>query len=52
MFIAVYRFRVLSGMEKTFEAAWLERTQGIYLRLGSLGSRLHRESSGDYIGYA
>ena len=52
MFIAMYRFKVLPGMEKTFESAWLERTKGIYLRLGSLGSRLHRESDGGYIAYA
>ena len=29
MFIAVYRFTVISGKEATFEAAWLKRTQGI-----------------------
>lgn len=52
MFIAVYRFTVISGKEATFEAAWLKRTQGIYLRLGSLGFRLHRQANGDYIAYA
>lgn len=49
---AVYRFTVIPGKEATFEAARLKRTQGIYLRLGSLGSRLHRQVNGDYIAYA
>lgn len=34
MFIAVYRFTVISGKEATFEAAWLKRTQGITLWQG------------------
>ncbi|MBD2782169.1 antibiotic biosynthesis monooxygenase family protein [Xenorhabdus szentirmaii] len=52
MFIAIYRFKVYPGMEETFVKAWKKRTEGIYLLSGSLGSRLHKDKSGDYIGYA
>lgn len=52
MFIAVYRFSVKTGHERAFRQAWLELTQGIYLRRGSLGSRLHRDAGGQFIGYA
>lgn len=52
MFIAIYRFSVKTGHEHAFRLAWLELTQGIYLQRGSLGSRLHREVGGKFIGYA
>lgn len=53
MFIAIYRFKIHAGMEADFIHAWKVRTEGIYLLLGSLGSRLHKETkTDDYIGYA
>ncbi|BEO37949.1 hypothetical protein SMQE08_20370 [Serratia marcescens] len=52
MFIAIYRFSVKTGHESAFRQAWLELTQGIYLQRGSLGSRLHRDAGGQFIGYA
>ncbi|NIG74967.1 antibiotic biosynthesis monooxygenase [Klebsiella sp. Ap-873] len=52
MFIAIYQFSVKPGHEQVFRQAWLELTQGIYLQRGSLGSRLHRDVSGKFIGYA
>ncbi|AQT66258.1 TPA: antibiotic biosynthesis monooxygenase family protein [Serratia marcescens] len=52
MFIALYRFSVKPGHEQAFRQAWLELTQGIYLQRGSLGSRLHRDMGGQFIGYA
>ncbi len=52
MFIALYQFSVKTGHEHAFRKAWLELTQGIYQQRGSLGSRLHREVNGKYIGYA
>lgn len=52
MFIALYQFSVKTGHEHAFRQAWLELTQGIYQQRGSLGSRLHREVNGKYIGYA
>ncbi|CAI0771410.1 antibiotic biosynthesis monooxygenase family protein [Serratia entomophila] len=52
MFIAIYQFKVKTGHEEAFRRAWLELTQGIYLRRGSLGSRLHLDAEGNYLGYA
>ncbi len=52
MFIAIYEFDVKGGMEQTFVASWLEVTKGIYQDYGSYGSRLHKDKSGKYIGYA
>ena len=53
MFIAVYRFKIKPAKKQAFIQAWKKRTEGIYLVLGSLGSRLHKEEkTGDYIGYA
>jgi len=52
MFIVIYEFDVKEGREDKFVAAWLEVTAGIYQNHGSFGSRLHRDKSGKYIGYA
>ena len=53
MFIAVYRFKIKLATKQAFIQAWKTHTEGIYLVLGSLGSRLHKEEkTGDYIGYA
>ncbi|CAB5641752.1 Antibiotic biosynthesis monooxygenase [Serratia marcescens] len=52
MFIAIYQFSVKPGHEHAFRQAWLALTQGIYLQRGSLGSRLHRDMGGKFIGYA
>lgn len=52
MFIAIYKFVVKAGYEEAFVAAWKKRTEGIYRVSGSLGSRLHRDRYGQFIGYA
>lgn len=52
MFIAIYEFDVKDGMEQEFVAAWLEVTKGIYQHYGSYGSRLQKDKSGKYVGYA
>lgn len=53
MFIVVYRFKIKPATDEAFIQAWKTRTEGIYLVLGSFGSRLHtEEKTGDYIGYA
>jgi len=52
MFIAIYEFDVKEGMEQTFITSWLEVTRGIYQYYGSYGSRLQKDKSGKYIGYA
>ncbi|MFI9459886.1 hypothetical protein [Acinetobacter sp. NPDC052428] len=50
MFIAVYRFKIKPATKEAFIQAWKTHMEGIYLVLGSLGSRLHKEEkTGDYI---
>lgn len=52
MFVAVYWWRVHPGKEAQFRAAWRRGTELIRERYGSLGSRLHRERDGRFVGYA
>jgi heme-degrading monooxygenase HmoA len=47
MFVAAYWWKVHSGKEDQFRAAWRRGTQLIRKRYGSLGSRLHREDLPD-----
>ncbi|QIG78784.1 antibiotic biosynthesis monooxygenase family protein [Stakelama tenebrarum] len=52
MFVAVYWWRVAPGKEEQFRAAWRRGTALIRQRYGSLGSRLHQERDGRFVGYA
>ena len=52
MFAVIYRFTVHTGQDESFQEAWGELTNLIHRHEGSLGSRLHRESEGNYIAYA
>jgi hypothetical protein len=52
MFCVVYKFTVKSGYEDQFRHHWSAVTQWFYYNAGSLGSRLHRASSGELIAYA
>lgn len=52
MFIALYRWKVKEGQEKEFIEGWRRRTEEIYRRCGSLGSRLHRAEDGTWVAYA
>ena len=52
MFIALYRWRVREGGEQSCMEGWHKRTQEIYQRHGSLGSRLHRAEDGTWVAYA
>jgi heme-degrading monooxygenase HmoA len=52
MFAVIYYFEVLPGKEKSFIEGWKGLTQFIYQYEGSLGSRLHKKSDGNYIAYA
>lgn len=52
MFIVIYQFTVKVGCNVAFTEAWRKTTVGTALFKGGLGSRLHRETSGDYIAYA
>ncbi|QDX27450.1 antibiotic biosynthesis monooxygenase [Sphingomonas suaedae] len=52
MFVAAYWWRVHPGKEDQFRAAWRRGTALIRERYGSLGSRLHRDDQGRFIGVA
>ena len=52
MFIASYRWKVKEGQEKKFLEGWHRRTEEIYHRCGSLGSRLHQAEDGTWVAYA
>jgi len=52
MFVAVYRWKLKEGQERKFREGWLRRTEEIYRKCGSLGSRLHRADDGTWAAYA
>ena len=52
MFGVLYTFTVKPGHEDHFRQHWLVVTKYLYEHAGSLGSRLHRAHTGEYIGYA
>jgi heme-degrading monooxygenase HmoA len=52
MFVVVYWWRAKPGKEEQFREAWRRGTLAINLAYGSLGSRLHREEDGRFIGVA
>jgi hypothetical protein len=52
MFCIIYKFTVKPGYEDLFRHSWLAVTQWFYQHAGSLGSRLHRASTGEFIAYA
>ena len=52
MFVAAYWWKVHPGKEKQFRAAWRRGTKLIREKYGSLGSRLHRDDEGRFIGVA
>jgi len=52
VFVAAYWWRVKPGKEEQFRQAWRRGTLLIRQRYGSLGSRLHREADGRFIGVA
>ena len=52
MFVAVYWWRVHPGKEEQFRAAWRRGTELITAKYGSLGSRLHRDQDGRFVGVA
>jgi len=51
-FVAVYRWKVRPDREAQFRKAWRRGTQLIQDRYGSLGSRLHRDEQGRFVGVA
>lgn len=52
MFIVLYNFVVKRGQEDIFVDAWTNLTDLIYKHEGSLGSRLHKSETQQYIAYA
>lgn len=52
MFVAAYWWKVHPGKEDQFRAAWRRGTALIQAKYGSLGSRLHRDDQGRFIGIA
>jgi heme-degrading monooxygenase HmoA len=52
MFCVIYKFTVKPSHEDHFRQHWLAVTKHLYEHAGSLGSRLHRTPTGEYIGYA
>ncbi len=52
MFVAAYWWKVHPGKEKQFRAALRRGTELIRQTYGSLGSRLHRDAEGRFIGVA
>lgn len=52
MFIALYRWKLIEGQEERFQEGWHRRTQEIYRKYGSLGSRLHKAEDGTWVAYA
>jgi heme-degrading monooxygenase HmoA len=52
MFVAAYWWKVHPGKEEQFRTAWRRGTELIQKKYHSLGSRLHRDSEGRFIGVA
>ena len=52
MFVAAYWWKVHPGKEEQFRAAWRRGTRLIQEKYHSLGSRLHRDQDGRFIGVA
>lgn len=52
MYAVIYSFQTRPGSEDQFVEAWTKLTRLIYENRGSLGSRLHKASEGEYIAYA
>jgi len=52
MFVAAYWWKVHPGKEEQFRAAWRRATELIRETYGSLGSRLHLDEEGRFIGVA
>ena len=52
MFVAAYWWKVHPGKEEQFRAAWRRGTRLIQEKYHSLGSRLHRDRDGRFIGVA
>jgi heme-degrading monooxygenase HmoA len=52
MFVVLYRWKLKEGEEQKFREGWRRRTEEIYQKCGSLGSRLHRVEDETWLAYA
>lgn len=52
MFCVIYEFKIRTGKEDIFRAAWHDVTKEFAEKHGSLGARLHRSDEGTLIAYA
>jgi hypothetical protein len=52
MFCMLYKCTVKTDYVAQFRHHWCAVTQWCYQNAGSLGSRLHRASTGEYVAYA
>lgn len=52
MFCVLYKFTVKPDHEDHFRYHWAAVTPWFYHHAGSLGSRLHRASTGEFLAYA
>lgn len=52
MFAVLYTFKIKEGREVEFIQSWTSLTALIYQNEGSYGSKLHRDSNGDFVAYA
>lgn len=52
MHAIIYKFNVIEGHENDFEIAWKKLTKAFMAYSSGLGSRLHKDSEGNYIAYA
>ena len=52
MLSVLIEFEVIDGRENEFKTTWVETTKYIYENFNSLGSRLHKSTSGKFIAYA
>lgn len=52
MFVVLYKFQVIEGLEKDFENEWKKLTYAFMEHAGGLGSRLHKNTGDIYIAYA
>lgn len=51
-FAVLYRWRLVSGREESFRAAWARATDAVRAQRGGLGSSLHRAEDGTWWAYA
>jgi hypothetical protein len=52
MYVALYRWKLKSGMEQAFETYWKEGTLFYRSEQKGLGSRLHQSDDGTFFAYA